>query len=121
MIQGSEPFCLVVASNEPHTPHKGGGYKPEEVPVPPFLPDLPAVRQGIADYYTDVDALDKEVGDPIEVISRQAVTLWAHPKRETSKLVNHEGRFQLVIIFNWDLKITFVQIQCNKVFCRRWN
>lgn len=60
---GDVPFCLIVASRQPHTPHETGGYKPDEVPVHPALLDTPATRQRLADYCTDIDLLDAEVGE----------------------------------------------------------
>jgi uncharacterized sulfatase len=58
-----EPFCLVYASNEPHGPHRSGGYDPARIPLPPTLVDTPELRRNMADYYTDIDVLDREVGD----------------------------------------------------------
>lgn len=35
---------------------------PSEVPVPPFYPDTPAVRQALARYYDCIAAMDRQVG-----------------------------------------------------------
>ena len=56
------PFCLAIASAEPHAPHKSGTYKPEDVSLPQNWVDTPETRKLFADYCTDVDNLDKEVG-----------------------------------------------------------
>ena len=37
-------------------------YSPDEVVVPPFLPDLPGVRADLADYYRGVSRFDASVG-----------------------------------------------------------
>lgn len=37
-------------------------YTPEEIPVPGFLPDVPAIRQEIAQYYSSVRRADDVVG-----------------------------------------------------------
>ncbi len=66
----AQPFCLVVASNEPHGPHKQGGYKPQEVPVPPYKVDTAETRKQYADYYTDIDLLDMEVGRVLGLLKR---------------------------------------------------
>lgn len=65
-----KPFCLVVASHEPHGPHKQGGYKPGQIPVPPYKVDTPQTRQQLANYYTDIDLLDKEVGGILGLLKK---------------------------------------------------
>jgi N-sulfoglucosamine sulfohydrolase len=37
-------------------------YKPDEVTIPPFLPDLPNVRKELAQYYTSAHRCDETVG-----------------------------------------------------------
>ncbi|MBM3748578.1 MAG: sulfatase [Acidobacteria bacterium] len=59
-----KPFFLWVNFNDPHhvwdrdavTPP----IDPKQVPVPPFLPDLPGVREDLARYYNEVSRLDEE-------------------------------------------------------------
>jgi uncharacterized sulfatase len=65
-----KPFCLVVASHEPHEPHKQGGYKPDQIPVPPYRVDTLQTRQQLANYYTDIDLLDKEVGEVLGLLKK---------------------------------------------------
>ena len=72
-----KPFFHHVNAQDPHRPFwwrgDGGGdrseyppvsreIKPEEVEVPGFLEDIPAVRQEVADYYTCVHRFDEVVG-----------------------------------------------------------
>jgi N-sulfoglucosamine sulfohydrolase len=74
------PFFLVVGYSDPHRagePRSGWGgfandqdyagieritYRPEDVIVPPFLPDQPEVRAELAEYYQAVSRLDQGVG-----------------------------------------------------------
>jgi len=65
-----KPFCLVVASHEPHGPHKQGEYKPDQIPVPPYKVDTPQTRRQLANYYTDIDLLDKEVGGILGLLKK---------------------------------------------------
>ena len=37
-------------------------YKPEDVMVPPFVPDTPAAREEIAAQYTTISRLDQGIG-----------------------------------------------------------
>jgi N-sulfoglucosamine sulfohydrolase len=75
-----KPFFLMANSHDPHRPfagsetEKGGGkkggayppaskyYKPEEVVIPGFLPDIPDVRREVAQYFTSVHRCDETVG-----------------------------------------------------------
>ncbi|MDF1825397.1 MAG: sulfatase [Verrucomicrobiales bacterium] len=71
------PFFLVVSWHDPHPVSidgKGWGipesqdgyaplpYDPAEVVVPPFLPDTPEVREGIAGYYQQISRMDHGLG-----------------------------------------------------------
>ena len=60
-----EPFCLIVASNEPHTPWNRGdasAYPPERIQVPPYLVDTPETRTGLSKYYAEITYLDRQLG-----------------------------------------------------------
>ncbi|MDA8909260.1 sulfatase-like hydrolase/transferase, partial [bacterium] len=53
-------------------------YDPADVPVPPFLPDTPEVREGIAGYYQQISRMDHGVGlalDSLEKSGRAEETL----------------------------------------------
>lgn len=74
--QSEDPFFLVMAYSDPHPIGIEGvawgvketaNYKPERYPldsisVPPFLPDTPKVREGIAGYYQQISRMDHGVG-----------------------------------------------------------
>jgi len=69
-----QPFFLTLGFIDPHRDETRGGFgneafgaedpvfAPEEVHVPPFLPDLPEVRAELASYYRSVHRLDRGVG-----------------------------------------------------------
>jgi N-sulfoglucosamine sulfohydrolase len=72
--QGSQPFFLTVGYSDPHRDAINFGnsrkwpevereiYSPSEVLIPNHLPDLPGVRQDLAQYYESVSRLDSGVG-----------------------------------------------------------
>ncbi len=74
------PFYLHLGLTEPHRVGLGYNnereqpgiapveYAPEAVIVPPFLPDLPAVREDLAAYYQAVSRFDSIVGALLETI-----------------------------------------------------
>ncbi len=73
----NKPFFFMANSHDPHRPFVGSQqesqmfgyhteaskyYKPDDVNVPGFLPDIPLVRQELAEYYSSVHRLDESVG-----------------------------------------------------------
>ncbi|PHN07800.1 sulfatase family protein [Flavilitoribacter nigricans] len=80
----SKPFFLMANTHDPHRPFAGSAQEkrawgedppkftrkitPEEITVPDFLPDLPEVRQEIAEYYTSVYRCDQVVGAILQAL-----------------------------------------------------
>src|SRR5262249_46623473 len=89
-----QPFFLYFAPNDPHRgakanwaehkPNSFGNeppgqepkgvvpvhYKPEDVVVPPFLPDTPVCRAELAQYYESVSRVDSGVGRLIDILKQ---------------------------------------------------
>lgn len=75
-----KPFYFMVNSHDPHRPYcnpkkltKGAAmpsrtYKPEEVEVPGFLPDLPGVRAELAHYQNSTRRLDDTFGRVMQAL-----------------------------------------------------
>ncbi|MHC4443026.1 MAG: sulfatase family protein [Planctomycetota bacterium] len=80
-VASNSPFFLMANSHDPHRPFHGSEeakkrfgqgpreivrpsriYGPHEIEVPGFLPDLPDIRQEIAQYYSSVRRCDDTVG-----------------------------------------------------------
>lgn len=81
--KAGKPFYLNINIADPHKPFyaegKGGVtvsdtnvpshvFKPEEVPVPGFLPDDPVVRKELAHYYSSVRRADDCLGEILKVL-----------------------------------------------------
>lgn len=71
------PFYLHVGFSDPHRDFGNKRsypgvhevtYKPGDVPVPPFLPDHPDVREELAQYYQSISRLDTGVGMVLEAL-----------------------------------------------------
>jgi N-sulfoglucosamine sulfohydrolase len=76
--EAGQPFFLMANSHDPHRPFAGSDqekgrfknpptppsrwFKPDDVRVPGFLPDLPAIRLEIAEYYSSVRRCDDTLG-----------------------------------------------------------
>lgn len=61
------PFVFWFGSTDPHRAYADSlreamNVDPADVTVPPYYPDVPAVRRDIADYYAEVQRFDQEVG-----------------------------------------------------------
>ncbi len=72
-----KPFFLWFATTDPHRP-----YEPNAIPnphtaadavIPPFLPDVPAVREDFALYYDEVTRADADFGKVLDELDRQKV------------------------------------------------
>jgi N-sulfoglucosamine sulfohydrolase len=82
--EAGKPFCLLVNISDPHKPfyaqnNKTGEtiddphvptriFTPEEVPVPGFLSDDPAVRKELSHYYSSVRRADDCVGEVLAAV-----------------------------------------------------
>jgi len=83
----SKPFFLMLNSHDPHRPfygndkeewYEGGNdpvaavpskvFSPDEIVTPGFLPDLPKVRQEIAEYYSSVRRCDDIIGAVLSLL-----------------------------------------------------
>ena len=86
---GNAPFFMVMSFSDPHPTSidgKGWGikrqypgyqektYDPAKIKVPPFLPDTPHVREGIAGYYQQISRMDFGVGEVLKVIEKNKAT-----------------------------------------------
>jgi N-sulfoglucosamine sulfohydrolase len=73
------PFYMHVGFHEPHRHGRAFGegyvgipevyYDPANVLVPPFLPDIPAVRQELAQYYRAISRFDYGVGLMLDALT----------------------------------------------------
>ena len=85
-----KPFFLMANSQDPHRPFPGSEgekantkkdfpgvsrtYKPEEITVPPFLPDgIPDIKTEIAQYFTGVHRCDEAVGQVLRALKESGM------------------------------------------------
>jgi uncharacterized sulfatase len=72
--ENKRPYCLIIASNQPHTPWnrklEGVAYKPEDVQVPPYMVDTPVTRKLLCNYYNEISYMDSQVGACLEAIDK---------------------------------------------------
>lgn len=72
-----KPFFLWFAFSDPHRPYRpdtiANPHQPEDVVVPPYLPDTVTVRKDLAMYYDEITRLDGVVGKVREELQRQQI------------------------------------------------
>lgn len=67
------PWFAQVGDFRPHRPfpHEGVETKdPSDVEVPPYLPDIPEVREDLAEMEASIEALDRDMGFILEALDR---------------------------------------------------
>ena len=72
-----EPFFCWLAALDPHREYESGTldppHQPEDVIVPPHLPDTAAVREDLRLYYDEIGRLDHYVGEILSELDSQGV------------------------------------------------
>lgn len=67
----SQPFCLVVASHQPHGPWTKGDpaqYQADKISMPPYIVDTPETREERTRYLAEVTFLDQELGRTLKIL-----------------------------------------------------
>ncbi len=72
-----KPFFMWVGFHDPHRPYNKKDYKnpfdPAKVIVPPYLVDDAATRQDLANYYSEIQRMDDEVGFYINELEKRGL------------------------------------------------
>ena len=70
-----KPFFMWFAFSDPHRGYQPNTidepHTPDDVVVPPYLPDTPETRKDLAMYYDEITRLDGVVGDVLAELERQ--------------------------------------------------
>ena len=72
-ITEEEPFCMVVASVNPHGPWTAGDpseFNPKDLKLPPHFVDTDVTRKAYSQYLAEVRLLDNEVGDIVSLLKK---------------------------------------------------
>jgi len=71
--QKDEPFCLLLCSNEPHTPWNKGDasrYPVDKIKLPPYFLDTPETREGMSNYLAEITYYDGQVGEAMKLLEK---------------------------------------------------
>lgn len=74
-VPADRPFAYWIGPSDPHRPYDAGaareaGIKPAAALVPATLPDVPAVRGDLADYYFEIERFDRTLGDAMALLEK---------------------------------------------------
>lgn len=111
-----QPYCLVVAPHEPHSPWNKGDasvYKPGQLKLAPYLVDTPLTRRVLARYYAEVTDLDRQVGRVMDAVARSGQagnTLFLFLSEQGSSLPHgkwtlYDAGIRSAAIARWPAKI----------------
>lgn len=111
-----QPWCLVVASNQPHVPWNRGDasvYDPSGLTVPPYLVDTPELREGLARYYAEITYMDAQVGQLLGYLKElrlddNTVVLWLSEQGAQlpfAKWTCYEAGIRSAAILRWPGKV----------------
>jgi len=71
--EDSQPYFLMIASNEPHVPWNQGDvsqYQPDDIELPAYLVDTRETRESVSKYFAEITFMDQEVGRCMELIEK---------------------------------------------------
>ncbi len=69
----STPFCLLLCSNQPHTPWNKGDdskYPTARIKLPPVYVDTPETREGMSRYLAEITFFDEQVGTALNLLDK---------------------------------------------------
>jgi arylsulfatase A-like enzyme len=78
-VPADKPFFFWYGSHRPHRPYERGsgrkaGLSAEAIRVPPYLPDVPEVRNDILDYYAAAEQFDRDLGGVLKSLESSGRT-----------------------------------------------
>ncbi|MCW0484516.1 sulfatase family protein [Gaoshiqia sediminis] len=71
-----QPFCLVVTTNQPHTPWNKGNpdlFNPEKLTLPPYYVDTKETRQMLCKYLAEINYMDNEFGTLLKKLDQYKI------------------------------------------------
>ncbi len=73
-VPSGKPFCYWQGSPDAHRPYNRkltlrAGRNPQDVKLPPYLPDRMEVRMDVLDYYSEIERFDRLVGQLLDLLN----------------------------------------------------
>ncbi len=77
-VPQGKPFCFWFGTTDPHRPFdkdiaqkEGANIRPQDIAIPPFLPDVPTVRADMHDYLAEIQRFDRELGEMLDLLKQK--------------------------------------------------
>lgn len=73
-IAAKDPFCVIVASHQPHTPWNKGDasqFNPDSVSLPPMYVDCPDTRKDFTKYLAEINYMDGEFSTLLNMLDKK--------------------------------------------------
>lgn len=70
---GNKPYCLILASKEPHMPWDKGdasAYSADAVTLPGYFADTPETRAALVRYFAEITYMDGQVGRALDLLAK---------------------------------------------------
>ncbi|MDA1230770.1 MAG: sulfatase [Planctomycetota bacterium] len=75
--KSNAPFCLLLCSNEPHSPWNKGDpsrYPPEKIQLPAYFVDTPQTRSSMSRYLAEITYYDGQAGEAMALLDKHGMT-----------------------------------------------
>ncbi|TWU35047.1 sulfatase family protein [Novipirellula artificiosorum] len=76
-VENQDPFCLLLCSNEPHSPWNKGDrsrYPVDKIQLPPYYVDTPETRDGMSRYLAEITYYDSQVGEAMNLLDKHKLS-----------------------------------------------
>jgi len=74
-VPSGQPFFLQMGFNDPHYKWDSDAipepHDPDKIKVPPYLPDIPSLRESLARHFDEIARMDKDFGDIIHELDER--------------------------------------------------
>jgi uncharacterized sulfatase len=112
----TQPYCLVVASKQPHLPWNKGtaqDYDPEKLTLPPYMVDTVETRNGLAKYYAEITYLDAQIAKCMDLVDQSGTrdnTMFVFTSEQGSAFTHckwtlYDSGIRTAFIARWPKKI----------------
>jgi len=109
---GDKPFCMIVASEFPHSPYiKNTTFGPDDVKVQSFVEDTPDARRSYTEYYQSIVEKEKEFQAVLDMIDKYGL----RDKTAVFYSDDHGGKRGKFTVYDSGLNVAFMVRWSGKI------
>ncbi len=109
---GDKPYCLIVASEFPHSPYmEETSFQPEDVLLPPFSPQTEQAKKNATRYYANVEQKEQEFAALLKLLDKHeqttsSIVFYADDHGlERGKFTCYDSGLKVAFMVRWPEKI----------------